>query len=60
MSLKRELESKFGIYPKMKIAMGELEVRVDGRRVFSHKQTGSIPGTDALLAAIVVAGDKQS
>ena len=60
MSLKRELESKLGIHPKMKTAMGELEVRVDGRRVFSHKETGLTPSTDALLAAIVVAKDNRS
>jgi hypothetical protein len=44
----------------MKTAMGELEVRVDGRRVFSHKETGLTPSTDALLAAIVVAKDNRS
>jgi hypothetical protein len=36
----------------MKMAMGELEILVDGHRVFSHKETGLKPNTDALLAAI--------
>ncbi len=52
MSLKRELQTKYGIEPKMKMAMGELEILVDGRRVFSHKETGLKPSTDTLLKTI--------
>jgi len=36
----------------MKHAMGELEILVNGRRVFSHKETGTTPGTNELLALI--------
>jgi hypothetical protein len=32
--------------------MGELEILVNGRSVFSHKQTGTTPGTAELLALI--------
>lgn len=32
--------------------MGELEILVNGRRVFSHKQTGTTPVTSELLALI--------
>jgi hypothetical protein len=32
--------------------MGELEILVDGKRVFSHKQTGTTPSTAELLALI--------
>jgi len=51
-SLKRELQSKYGIRPKVKHAMGELEILVNGRRVFSHKETGTTPGTAEPLALI--------
>ena len=32
--------------------MGELEVIVNGRSVFSHKRSGTTPGTQQLLALI--------
>jgi len=32
--------------------MGELEILVNGRRVFSHKETGQTPGTAELLDLI--------
>jgi len=32
--------------------MGELEILVNGRRVFSHKETGTMPETAELLALI--------
>jgi len=32
--------------------MGELEILVNGRRVFSHKETGTTPETAELLALI--------
>jgi hypothetical protein len=34
--------------------MGELEILVNGRRVFSHKETGTTPGTAELLALITL------
>jgi len=36
----------------VKHAMGELEILVNGRRVFSHKETGTTPETAELLALI--------
>jgi hypothetical protein len=54
-SLKRELQSR-GIKPKVHHAMGELEVLVDGRRVFSYKQVGRKPTVGELLAAMDVSG----
>ena len=44
----------------MKFAMGELEIKVDGKRVFSHKETGLKPSTDALLKMIFPAATKPS
>jgi hypothetical protein len=32
--------------------MGELEILVNGKRVFSHKETGTTPTTSELLALI--------
>ncbi len=50
-SLKRELQSR-GIQPKVRHAMGELEVLVDGRRVYSYKQERRKPPLTELLAAM--------
>jgi hypothetical protein len=50
-SLKRELEAR-GIKPKVKHAMGELEVLMDGRRIFSYKEAGRKPPVSELLALI--------
>lgn len=55
-SLKRELESKYGISPKVSHAYGELEVLVDGRSVFSYKQMHQIPTVEGLLALVEAAG----
>ena len=52
MSLKRELRCKYGIKPRVSHAMGELEILVNGKRVFSHKETGTTPTTSELLALI--------
>jgi hypothetical protein len=49
-SLKRELEDKYGIKPKMKFAHGELDVLVNGRVVFSYKQAHMMPTLDELMA----------
>jgi hypothetical protein len=32
--------------------MGELEILVNGKRVFSHKESGAKPSTSELLALI--------
>ena len=50
-SLKRELQSR-GIQPKVRHAMGELEVLVDGRRIYSYKQERRKPPLNELLAAM--------
>jgi hypothetical protein len=55
-SLKRELESKHGIRPKVRHAYGELEVLVNGRSVFSYKQAHQMPTVDSLLVLIEAAG----
>ena len=54
-SLKRELESKYGIQPKVSHAYGELEVLVNGHSVFSYKQAHQVPTVDNLLAMIEAA-----
>jgi hypothetical protein len=54
------LQTKYGIEPKMKMAMGELEVLVNGKRVFSYKETGLKPNTDTLVRAIFPEPIKQS
>jgi hypothetical protein len=36
----------------MRVAMSELEILVNRKRVFSHKETGTIPATSELLALI--------
>jgi hypothetical protein len=59
-SLKRELQTKYGVEPKMKMAMGELEILVDGKRVFSHKESGLKPTTEALLKFVFPAAVKQT
>jgi hypothetical protein len=48
-SLKRELESKYGIQPKVGHAYGELEVLVNGRSVFSYKREGRTLSVNELL-----------
>jgi hypothetical protein len=54
-SLKRELESKYGIQPKMKFAHGELEILVNGSSVFSFKQVHQMPSLGGLLEMIKAA-----
>lgn len=55
-SLKRELESKYGISPKVSHAYGELEVLVNGGSVFSYKETHRIPTVEDLLELVEAAG----
>jgi hypothetical protein len=54
-SLKRELESKYGIQPKMKFAHGDLEVLVNGGSVFSFKREQQMPTLEGLMATIEAA-----
>jgi hypothetical protein len=51
-SLKRELESKYGIQPKVSHAYGELEVLVNGHSVFSYKREDRTPSVNELLALV--------
>jgi hypothetical protein len=51
-SLKRELESKYGIRPKMRHKYHELEILVNGRSVFRYSEAQRIPTVDNLLASI--------
>jgi hypothetical protein len=51
-SLKRELESKYGIRPKMKHAYHELEVFVDGRSVYCYTKAQRIPTVEGIVEAI--------
>ena len=47
--LKQELESKYGIKPKMKHAYHELEVLVNGESVFSYSRAQKIPTVAGIL-----------
>jgi hypothetical protein len=51
-SLKRELNARYGIHPKMRHAYHQLDVLVDGRRVFSYHSAPGIPTVESILAAI--------
>lgn len=51
-SLKRELQSKHGITPKMKHAKGEIEIFVDGKSVYSYKKAQRIPTVEVMIAAM--------
>jgi hypothetical protein len=51
-SLKRELETKHGIKPKMKHAYHQLEVLVDGRSVFSYSRADTMPTVDGIIEAM--------
>ncbi len=49
--LKKALRAH-GVEPKMSFANGELEVLVNGVRVYSYKQEQPLPPTDQLLQRI--------
>ena len=50
MSLKKELEQHPGVKVKLRMGgLGVLDVKVDGKTVFSHQQTGRIPTADEIL-----------
>jgi hypothetical protein len=51
-SLKRELESKYGIRPKVSHAYGELEVLVNDRSLFAFSRARQMPTVESLLALI--------
>ncbi len=54
-SLKRELKSRYGIKPKMRHLYHELEVFVNGERVFSYRQFRRIPTVEDILQVIEAA-----
>jgi hypothetical protein len=51
-SLKRELNSKYGIRPKIHFAHGELEVLVNGQSVFAYSRDHRTPTVEGLLQLI--------
>ena len=51
-SLKRELNSKYGISPKVRFAHGELEVIVNGQSVFAYSRDHRTPTVEGLLKLI--------
>jgi hypothetical protein len=51
-SLKRELQSKYGIDPKVRHAYGELEVLVNGRSIFAYSREHRMPTVESLLSLI--------
>jgi len=51
-SLKRELESEYGIKPKVRHAYHELEVLVDGRSVYCYTKAQRIPTVAGIIEAI--------
>lgn len=51
-SLKRELETKYGIKPRVKHAYHELEVLVDGRSVYCYTKASRIPTVEGIIEAI--------
>jgi hypothetical protein len=53
-SLKLELESKYGIRPKIRHAYHELEVIVDGRSVFAYSRAQRIPTVESLMHLVEV------
>ena len=50
--LKRELESKHGIKPKVKHAYHELEILVNDHSVFCYTRKPQIPTVEELLALV--------
>jgi len=51
-SLKRHLNAKYGIHPKVRYAHGDLEVLVNGRSIFAYSRAGRLPTPEGLLAMI--------
>ena len=50
--LKRELKEKHGIRPKVRHAYRELEVIVNGQRIFSYQRKRRIPTIESLTDLI--------
>ena len=52
-SLAKAIEEKYGVKPQMKKSGGGVfEVFVDGKLIFSKKETGRFPELDEILAQI--------
>ena len=52
-SLAKAIEKKFGVKPQMvKSGGGAFEVIVDGKKIFSKKESGRFPENDEILKAI--------
>lgn len=52
--LKAELLRR-SITPKMSITFGELEILIDGIRLYSYKAEGELPSDDELLDQVIEA-----
>jgi len=50
--LKRELKERYGIRPKVRHAYRELEVIVNGQRIFSYQRKRRIPTIESLTDLI--------
>jgi len=50
--LKRELKERYGIRPKVRHAYHELEVIVNGQRIFSYQRKRRIPTIESLTDLI--------
>ncbi len=52
MSLKKEMESKLSLKPKISLAMGELKILVNGEQIFSYKEQKRMPAPGEILGMI--------
>jgi selenoprotein W-related protein len=51
--LAKAIEKKYGVKPRMiKSGGGAFEVSVDGKKIFSKKETGRFPENEEILSAI--------
>jgi hypothetical protein len=51
-SLKKEMESKLSLKPKMSLAMGELKILVNGEPIFSYKEQKRMPRPGEIVGLI--------
>jgi hypothetical protein len=51
-SLKKEMESKLSLKPKISLAVGELKILVNGEQIFSYKEQKRMPGPGEILGMI--------
>jgi hypothetical protein len=52
-SLKKLITEKFGVKPRISMGgLGMLDVFLDGKRIFSYREAGHMPGDEEILALI--------